>query len=138
MLTLFWLVSDYQKQLNLSFYHRTSEEFRTQLLNMHFEKYILIRVGFVQVYAARKGTTASKQAIKKILMVLTKCKLFDNLKCVKTGRTFPQDLAIIQNISERKIFQLEGTHNNHLVQLQYISPAVFIPKDLKMFVWLHA
>lgn len=64
-------------------------------------------------------------------MALTKCKLFDNLKCVKTGRTFPQDLATIQNISEKKIFQLEGTHNNHLVQLQCVSPIIFISKELK-------
>lgn len=67
-------------------------------------------------------------------MALTKCKLFDNLKDVRTDRTFPQDLAVIQNISEKKIFQLEGTHNNHLVQLQYISPVIFIPKELKTFV----
>lgn len=67
-------------------------------------------------------------------MALTKCKLFDNLKDVRTDRTFPQDLAVIQNISEKKTFQLEGTHNNHLVQLQYISPVIFIPKELKTFV----
>lgn len=59
-------------------------------------------------------------------MALTKCKLFDNFKCVKTGRTFLT--CKTQDISDNKIFQLEGTHNHHLVQLQYISPAIFIPR----------
>lgn len=61
------------------------------MLNRDLKKK-LIRLGFIKVYAARKVIYASKQAhkfIKKILMALTKCKLLDNMKRVKTGRTFP-------------------------------------------------